>query len=359
VSPASRAPVPVPLPPSAHIPTDLPPAIVGLLWRRGELAENDLIATIVDLTRRGALEIDLVPRDGPPRASVQGTAGSIFDVQTHRLTLRDDTNDELAPFEAELVRVLFSQLQKGPCITADQYRAGFRRDFDWFQVWFREWRHLVYRDPRSKGLIDVDGMARADKRKGLLFNSGTLGLAGAILAGAFILPFLLLGVALLHGALLVLALLAIGVLVVAVAASAVRGFARAPAETLTPLGQDLLRQYTALRDYLRDVSHLQDMPPEGVVLWDQYLALAVVFGLGDRIVADFFVASPNTLQKCGVEWSPAMIGVEDCDEGDTDGKAALRAQDRYARDYNRDLRLRREELAGPATQPPGPSKDAL
>ena len=148
-------------------------------------------------------------------------------------------------------------------------------------------------------------------------------------------------------------------LVVAVAASVVGAFTRPPAQTLTPLGQQLLRQYTALHDYLRDVSRMQDMPPEAVVLWDQYLALAVVFGLGDRIVGDFFVASPNALQKCGVEWSPAMVGVEDCDEGDTDGKAALRAQDRYARDYNRDLRLRREELAGPATQPPGPSRDTL
>jgi hypothetical protein len=359
VSPASRAAASVPLPPSPHIPTDLPPAIVGLLWRRGVLAENDVIATIVDLIRRGALEIDLVPRHSAPRAPAQVPAESIFDVQTHRLTLRDDATDELAPFEAELVRVLFSQLQKGPRITADQYRSGFRRDFDWFQVWFREWRHLVYRDPRSKGLIDVDGMARADKRKGLLFQSGTLGLVGEVLLCAFILPILLLALALLHGAALIIALVTAVVLVVAVTASVVRALTRPPAQTLTPLGRRLLEQYTALRDYLRDVSRMQDMPPEAVVVWDQYLALAVVFGLGDRIVGDFFVASPNAMQRCGIEWTSATIGVEDCDEGDTGGKAASRAQDRYSREYYRDLRLRREELAGPVKQPPGPGKGTL
>jgi hypothetical protein len=359
VPPASRASTPAPLPPSAHIPTDLPPAIVGVIWRKGELAENDLIATIVDLIGRGALEIDLVPRSGPQSAPVQVPAGSIFDVQTHRLTLRNDMAGSLSPFEDELVRVLFSQLQKSSHITADQYRSGFRRDFDWFQVWFRQWRHLVYRDPRSKGLINIEGMARADKRKGLLFQSGALGLVGEAVMLAITLPLLLFGVALLHGTLQTLAMMTAAVLLVAFATSVIWAFTRPPAQTLTPYGQSLLLQYTALRDYLRDVSHMQDIPPEGVVLWDQYLALAVVFGLGDRVVGDFFVASPNALQRRGIEWTAAAIGVEDCDDDGSDRASAVRAQDRYAREYYRDLRLRQEELAGPAKQPPGPSNGTL
>jgi hypothetical protein len=173
-----------------------------------------------------------------------------------------------------------------------------------------------------------------------------------------ILPSLLLALSLLHGALQIIALVTAVVLVVAVAASVVRALRRPPAQTLTPLGQHLLGQYTALRDYLRDVSHMQDMPPEGVVLWDEYLALAVVFGLGDRIVGDFFVASPNALQKHGIEWTAAMVAVEDDDGGDG-SRTVARAQDRYALEYYRDLRRQQEELAGPATRPPGPSKRTL
>ena len=347
--------LPASLPPSAHIPSDLPPALVGLIWRKGELAENDLIATMVDLVRRGVLRVELVPRQGRPQAPPCVASGSIFDVQTHLLTLDRDKLDELAPFEAEIVRALFHLIVQDDCITADQYRAEFRNNFDWFAAWFRDWRHLVYADPRAKGLISIEGLRHADSRKSLLAGTGLVNLimvaiaTGVLMLCAFIGALAWVGVG---GGLLGLA-----VTIAAVAGVVIWSLRRPAPDVLTARGFDLSLRYTALRDYLRDVSHMQDMPPEGVILWDEYLSLAVVFGLGDRIVGDLFVLSPNSLQKLGLEYTFYSPGLEDGGVGE--GAASDAARRRFAREHNWDQRMKAIELGGPAGPPPGPSDGTL
>src|SRR5665648_926065 len=56
---------------------------------------------------------------------------------------------------------------------------------------------------------------------------------------------------------------------------------------------ELHAQYAALERYLKDFGRLQEKPPDAVVLWEQFLVYAVVFGIADEDVQ----AAPSTLAR--------------------------------------------------------------
>jgi hypothetical protein len=64
-------------------------------------------------------------------------------------------------------------------------------------------------------------------------------------------------------------------------------------ESLTPKGCELAGGYEALRRYMATFGHLQDKPPEAVVLWEQYLTLAVVLGLAEETVNELYIMPPS------------------------------------------------------------------
>ena len=56
---------------------------------------------------------------------------------------------------------------------------------------------------------------------------------------------------------------------------------------------ELYAPYQALYRYLRDFGRLQEKPPAAAVLWEQYLVMAVVFGIATQVIEQMHVSVPE------------------------------------------------------------------
>ena len=74
-----------------------------------------------------------------------------------------------------------------------------------------------------------------------------------------------------------------------------------------PLGEaaELHAQYAALKRYMKDFGRMQEKPPDAVVLWEQFLVYAVVFGIADQVVKEMQVGSRRS---CRTRPSDACTG---------------------------------------------------
>ena len=58
---------------------------------------------------------------------------------------------------------------------------------------------------------------------------------------------------------------------------------------------ELHAQYAALERYLKDFGRLQEKPPDAIVLWEQFLIFAVVFGIADQVAKAMTVKVPEVV----------------------------------------------------------------
>ena len=272
---------------SEAIPTDLPPALAGVLWRHGRVTEDLMVATLLDLVRRRVVRMDaefsaIAP--GPATRNVFLPPG-----QTFRMTLRRDRVDGLREYEREVVLLLFDELAGGAdSITVDEYRTRARGRAAMFYVWLHAWERLLRRCPEMGGLL------RANAVGGLWVISQVfkVQLLVAFLAICFGGPFAVAPVLAFFFAWWVML--------------------RVPGATQQ--GAALLVRYRALRRRLKD-TRIARMPPPGLAIWDDYFVMAVVFGLAEKTVADLYVQTPGPMQKMGLEISSRKLALQPGDEG--------------------------------------------
>jgi hypothetical protein len=274
---------------STFLPPDLPPAVVGALMRSSRLTEDDVIATLLDLVRRGVLVLDAVPaadvfalgrpllaRPAAPASSGVGpTLGSLDAGWTYRFTLRRERLAGLRPYEGAVVAFFFSgQFGSADAFTTDRYRAVVRQDTSAFNWWFRWWRQKVLWSPEAKGLLIPEGM-RAQRT------------AAFLLLGSVVLVFLGFGAP----------WSALPAALVAVVAC---WWTMLHLPGRTPRGAALLVHYRALSRQLT-TTRISEMTPTGVVPWNEYFIMATVFGHARETIADMYALTPNFLQKLGIQ----------------------------------------------------------
>ena len=63
---------------------------------------------------------------------------------------------------------------------------------------------------------------------------------------------------------------------------------------------ELHAQYAALERYLKDFGRLDEKPPDAIVLWEQFLIFAVVFGIADQVAKAMTVKMPGSRQRPGL-----------------------------------------------------------
>lgn len=241
-----------------ELPADLPPALVGFLWRMGEVDEHALAGTIVDLAHCGVIEIE--PVTTPVNEGAIGAPGD------YQLTLRAHGVSALDPIAAKLLSILFVTIGGGQHLRTRSSRAvtvsdihGFARsDFEKYGIAMTEWADVVRAQAEPLGLFEL--------------SSGKAAKAAAVAAAAFAA----------FGLLCALFTLSAWPLLV-LPVSALMYHERRAVRRRTPEGAELYARYRGLRDYLRDFGRLGEKPPEAVVLWQQYLVLATVFGVADEV----------------------------------------------------------------------------
>ena len=244
---ASPHPGITPLKYVTHIPSDLPPAMAGMLLVP-LMTPDKLAATLLDLVRRGVIVMEAAP----PPAAGRPSGDRV-------LHLRRDRVAALRPFEQDFVYELFDHVARGDV-------AWLGRVRDWWAT------HPVtaaaaeeilavrlYQGLLAEGLVDP----RAARRRQLLTAYGVvvacLVLLGPLL-GAWSFLFLVVG-----GALVMWSQCLPGV---------------------TAEGAKVLERYKGFRRYLRDYGRMGEKPAEAVAVWEEYLPLAIVLGVAGEAEED-------------------------------------------------------------------------
>jgi len=63
----------------------------------------------------------------------------------------------------------------------------------------------------------------------------------------------------------------------------------------TAAGAEVYAKYRGVYNYMRDFGRMEEKPPTSVVLWQQFLVLAVVFGIADQVMKSMQVKVPEVV----------------------------------------------------------------
>ena len=261
------------------IPADLPPAVVGSLWRMGAERDSDITATLLDLARRGILAIG---REGPLDARKPDI----------RLTLHSNAQHSdaahLTTIDAGLLDFVFGTAEYGDSISLSELTNWAELNTASFQSAMKAWRQTVRDEVDKQGFLEQSGQ----KAQLQTLFCGIAVLALSIILGVVSRTWVAPGAG---GA--------VGLFMIVTCTAMKRR---------TPAAATLHAQYTGLYNYMRDFGRLQEKPPEAVVLWESYLVLAVVFGIAHKVADQMSVRVPEVLADPGFHgtygWAFAASG---------------------------------------------------
>jgi hypothetical protein len=255
----------------------LTPAVVGYYWRGGITHSSDAAATLLDLVHRGVVRLERVGPQSDPDGSVEAHADhSHHDFRLTRSAQyeHDRHGKELLLHEQLVVELVFDDAADGESsVTVDDL------------VRFTQQNHDLYIDLLATFCRAVHGAAgdRASE-EGRSRSLGDLGVVGG-------------GLAIIIGSLIIgAAFAAPGFYFGTVVGLALIGLAwQLPAKT--PAMAERQESAEALRCYLADFGSFGDKTVEHIVLWEEYLVYAVLFGLANKAVDDIWAKRAFELTK--------------------------------------------------------------
>lgn len=239
------------------LPTPETPAEVGWLMRLGTIAIDDLTATIVDLARRRFLKIQDFP------------LGS-GDVKLTR-TL-DKAKGDPAAHESPVLEWLFAE----ESVQFSELKAACTSNPTAFREAWTGFTKGVNESCKSKGFLEA--------LSGLGFS-----IAAKMIGGGLVLFGIPIGI--FFGPRWI-ALSLVGAVMLTFSSSSPRR---------SRVGAETWAKWDAFRRYIHDFGTLKDVPPAGVVMWEEYLAYAIVLGEGDTVLKYMKLRPPSAVADA---WYP-------------------------------------------------------
>ena len=241
----------------------LPPALVSYIWRMGNVARDDVSATLLDLVNRKVIDMERVTVHKPRLLAKDDTV-------SYRLTLHDERLAGLLPHERDLLEFLFRQIAEGPTFVLSELKDLAKEKRTEFAKGYSGWMATVKSEGARRRYLEP----HATRMAWIGAGSAVAGFAAAVAAAVFTgwLWFLV-------GVPLCVALL----------------FLARAIKRRSPEAAELHAQYAALERYLKDFGRLQEKPPDAVVLWEHFLVYAVVFGIADQVVKAMAVKAPEVV----------------------------------------------------------------
>ena len=241
----------------------LPPALAAFIWRMGSVGRDDATATLLDLVNRKVIDLERVTVHKEKLFGKDETT-------TYRLTLHDERIGELLPFEQQLVEFLFHDVADGSQFVLSELKDLAKKHRTAFAKGYSTWTNKVREEGRDRGYLDSHADTMAFFAASLAFVAIVGAGAAAVFSGFY---WFFLGVP-------------VGVVLIF--------FARA-VKRRSQEAAELHAQYQALERYLKDFGRLDEKPPDAVVLWEQFLVYAVVFGIADQVVKAMSVKVPEVM----------------------------------------------------------------
>ena len=278
------------------VPSDDHPAVLGRLWRWGDVTNEDLTATLMRLTDEGVIKLE--------RVQVAGKRGKLRD--DYRLSRNPEHKDDaLGPIDEAAMKLLFGTARRA--LRADAAKFGksvfddgdaflfsafaecAKRDAEVYSGRYKAWENAVEKESTQSSAYPFDEPAGAlwHVRSTVI---GVLAIIAAIGGGVFLLSM---DYDTLWGSLL---LVATGVFALL--------FGR-KMERHTRAANELHAKLEALRNWLRDFTNLKEAIPTDVILWDRLLVMSVVLGVSDRVAEQLRTSVPevyNNEQLAPLMW---------------------------------------------------------
>ncbi len=249
-------------------PDDTPPALVGSLMRMGTVEDSDIAATLMSLANQGVIQMR--PVTVSKKGGFLGTGKK--QVQTFELRLDRSRLDSAHVLERTLATMLFSRIKRGTdAFTIEDLKAYAKAYAESFSSAIKDWKSKVGDEATKRGFFEDSGTWAQIGMIGLAVVVAIIGIGGTVLSRNAIPAALGVPVA------------------IAVGAMGFFGSRRSPD------ANELFAKYSALKNYLRDFSRLNEAPPMHVKLWEDFLVLAVVFGIAKEVIDQMRVRIPDVV----------------------------------------------------------------
>ncbi|GAB4279065.1 MAG: DUF2207 domain-containing protein [Coriobacteriia bacterium] len=249
-----------------ELPAELSPAVVDALLRWGQVSDDGLAATLMDLVNRGAVSIEPVIEQRPAMLGLTSK-----EEQTYRLTYAPEKSKGLSRHEQELLHHLVTTMAGSGTLTLTQLRDLAKASPEKYVNGIKAWKKAVKDEYESHGFVE----------KGIGRQMGTFLLALLGFAAGFA-PIMVGGIG--------------WFLLFAIPVSAIAAIEAFNMRRRSREANELTAKYRALERYLKDFGRLDEKPPTHVVLWEHFLVLAVVFGIADQVIDALRVKAPEVLE---------------------------------------------------------------
>ncbi|MBD3348814.1 MAG: DUF2207 domain-containing protein, partial [Candidatus Eisenbacteria bacterium] len=239
-----------------ELPSERPPAVVGYLYNSGAVTASDMVATIMDLARRGYLRIREEKHED--RSFLEKMGG--LPEYDYVIDLVNTDFSDLRRHESDLLHFLFSsQSARGDSLSLFEFKKEAQKRSRRFHSWFTKWKKKVVKEAERENILE--------KRSSRM--TIVCAVVGGVVAGLGLL------IVISTQALLGLVPLLIGVLVIALAQLIKRR---------SPEAGEEFRKWRALRKYLLHFSNLEEAPPMSITLWEHFLVYAVTLGVARQVI---------------------------------------------------------------------------
>jgi len=235
------------------------PNEVGYLCHWGSLDQDDMTAMLMDLVRRGALQLVIRKEH---HAILGGLLGSREEEEQY-IRRVPAFKDELSPAERYLIeRVLFTGIDSDVEVSMSEFAERAKADPTAAKARYDHWKEFAENESEKVPIVAPN----SDVAMGFGIGIGVL---------VFLSTFLFAGV--LHSPAAVVD--GFGGFGIIIASLNIRRRTREAAIAL--------HHWQAFRRYLLDFSRLREYPAPAVVLWEQYLVFAITLGVADRVIEQF------------------------------------------------------------------------
>jgi uncharacterized membrane protein len=239
-----------------ELPGDYQPAIMGYLYRFKGVEKDDVTATLMDLVRRKYILLDA------------GTESLTQEKVNYSMKVnKDKDQEELKPFEKQLIKWFFTVVGGGDTLSLNQLENYTKKEAQASRYLLENqtFNRLLSQEGSTKGFFDS---VKQDARKA----AGFLGIMTLIGIGFFGLRFIFaLGTftGILGGFLIGLTIIASGYL--------------ANIERRSIQGNEDYVRWRAFKKFLTEFTNIKDYPMPGITIWEHYMVYAISFGIADLV----------------------------------------------------------------------------
>jgi len=239
-----------------ELPADYGPAMMGYLYRFKEITKDDVSATLMDLIRKGYVEVE--------------TGKESLTAKNANYTLRylrAKDQSELQEHEKQLLKWFFDTVAAGDTLTLKQLEDYNKTEIRAMKYMAANNEFNFAADREARKLNFFDDVKEAATKGKTLFS--VLLLVGIALAATRMLLSQGTFTIIVGGVLIAMALL-LSAYTASIERRSLRGH------------EDYVR-WQAFEKFLKEFSNIKDYPMPGIVVWEHYMVYAVSFGIADLV----------------------------------------------------------------------------